>query len=188
MARIRLDRVTIVRSALVVLERQPFDQLTLAAVADQLGVGSPALYNHLESLDELRYAVAVHSAEALVAALRDAAIGRSGPVALEAMARAYRDFAVDHPAQFASTLRSPRVDDDLLAEALGSVIDLFERVIASGFGLRAEKATHAARATVSALHGFVGLEVIERVFERGPDADASFEHVVAGLLASMGSE
>ena len=185
MARIRLDRVTIVRSALVVIEKHSLEKLTLAAVAEHLGVGSPALYNHLENLEELQHEVAVHSADALASRLRDAALGQSGDDAIASLAQAYRAFAMDNGAQFASMLRPPKREGDDLAGALARVGEVFERVVAVGYELADETAVDLARSTWGAVHGFVVLEVIEGAFGPAPDNENSFDQLVGTLLAGI---
>ena len=115
MTRPRLDRRRIVRSALVVIDRDSLDALTVAAVASELGVGSPALYNHLESLEELRYEVAIHTTVELTNTLRDAVLGHSGEIAITTLAHTYRAFAHRHPGRYASTLLPPKRLNDQLA-------------------------------------------------------------------------
>jgi AcrR family transcriptional regulator len=184
MVRVRLDRVSIVHSALVVIDRGTLGSLTLAAVANELGVGSPALYNHLENLEELRYEIAIHTTHALTSGLRDAALGRSGGLAISALAHAYRRFAHEHPSRYASTLLPPKRPDDQLAQASAVLIDVFARVIAAGYDVEAERAVHCARTTRSAIHGFVSLEAVNG-FTDAADRDDSFEHLIATVTAGL---
>lgn len=183
-SRPRLDRVRIVRSALVVIDRDSLAALTVAAVANELGVGSPALYNHLESLDELRYEVAIHTTVELTNALRDAALGHAGDDAIATLAHNYRDFAHRHPARYASTLLPPKRPDDLLAQATSALIEVFARVIAAGYGLSGRKAVHCARTTRSAIHGFVSLEAVNG-FTDAADRDDSFGHLITTVIAGL---
>lgn len=184
MVRPRLDRIAVVQSALVVIDRGSLEALTVAAVAQELNVGSPALYNHVDNLDDLRHEVAVHATRDLTNALRDAVLGHAGDDAIATMAHTYRDFAVRHPARYASTLLPPKRSDDDLARATGELIDIFARVIAAGYGLRGEAALHGARTTRSAIHGFVSLEAID-AFTTAGDTDASFEHLISTVIAGL---
>ena len=181
MPRVRLSRITIVQSALGVIDRGSLDALTIAAVAGELGVGSPALYNHVANLEELRYEVAVHATVDLVNTLRDAVLGHAGDDAIRMLAHTYRRFAVEHPARYASTLLPPTRSDDQLTQATAAIIDLFARVIAAGYGLSDAEAVHAARTTRSAIHGFVSLEAID-AFSRPQDRDESFDRLIATVI------
>lgn len=184
MARQRINLDVITMTAVAVVDRRSLDGLTLAAVAGELGVRPSALYTHLDNLDALRYAVAVRSTDHLTGTIRDAALGRAGDDAITALARAYRDFAVEHPGQYASTLLPPLGPDDALARATADLLDVFARIISSGYGHTGIDALHAARTTRSAIHGFVALETWNGIHD--PDAhDASFEHLVRTVTTGL---
>lgn len=172
------------RSALVLIDRESLDALTVAAVANELGVGSPALYNYLESFDELRYEIAIHTTMDLAANLRDAVLGHAGDNAVVALAHAYRAFALRHPARYASTLLPPKRPDDQLAQANALLIDVFARVIGAGYGLSGQAAVHCARTIRSAIHGFVSLEAVDG-FTDPHDRDDSFDHLIATVTAGL---
>src|SRR6516165_7213766 len=53
----RLSREIIVNAALTFLDREGWDALTINALATQLGTKGPSLYNHVDSLEDLRRAV-----------------------------------------------------------------------------------------------------------------------------------
>lgn len=185
MARVRLDRITIVQSALLVIDRESLEALTLSAVASQLGVGSPALYNHVANLDDLRHQVAVHATNDLADTLRDDVLGHAGDDAVATLAHAYRAFAAAHPARYASTLMPPQRSDDELALATTRLIDVFAKVIGAGYGLDGDAALHCARTARSAIHGFVSLEAIDAF--TAADRDDSFAHLIATVIAGIGT-
>lgn len=185
MARQRINLDDITTTALALVDRRPPDQLTLAAVAAELGVRPSALYTYLDNLEALRFEVAVRATGHLTQTVRDAALGQAGDDAIASLAHAYRGFAVDHPGQYASTLLPPAEPDDELARANAGLLDVFARIIASGYGHAPEEAVHAARTTRSAIHGFVALETWNGVHD--PVAhDASFDHLVRTVTAGLG--
>lgn len=47
----------IVNAALTFLDREGWDALTINALANHLGTKGPSLYNHVDSLDDLRRTV-----------------------------------------------------------------------------------------------------------------------------------
>jgi TetR/AcrR family transcriptional regulator, tetracycline repressor protein len=94
---VRLDKPTIVRAALDLLDEAGFDGLTTRTLAQRLGVKGPSLYWHFKSKQELLD----HMAEALLAeamrASAAAAAGRPRPtwdVWLESGARVVRSAAL----------------------------------------------------------------------------------------------
>jgi len=53
----KLSREIIVNAALTFLDREGWDALTINALATQLGTKGPSLYNHVDSLEDLRRTV-----------------------------------------------------------------------------------------------------------------------------------
>ena len=53
----KLSRDAIVNAALTFLDRDGWDALTINALATQLGTKGPSLYNHVNSLEDLRRTV-----------------------------------------------------------------------------------------------------------------------------------
>ncbi len=155
MAKIRIEILT--ATAATIVDEAGFDALSVSAVAGELDVAPSALYTHCDGLSGLRSLVAVAASQNLVERIRTAAIGTAGDSAVVAMGLAYRQFALDHPGQFAALLRSPVADDPALRVANRAVVDVFTLVF-TAMGLSPRQSTLAARSTHSAIHGFLALE------------------------------
>ena len=181
----RLDRDLVVKSAIQLADQHGLDGLELQRVASDLGVGPSALYHHIDGLHDLSHEVAIQATANLAGCLREAAVARTGADALRAMAIAYRQFANQHPGQYAATLLPPTASDDRLIASHRQIIDLLVRVLAV-FGLTGTEAVHAARMIRSAVHGFVALEVID-AFVQPESHDVSFEVMVDRLIGSVTS-
>lgn len=176
MPRIRLDLPRVTASALAVVDEHGFDALSLSAVALHLGVGPSALYTHVAGLDGLRSAVAVESTRHLTADVRDAAIGTAGGDALQAVGRAYRTFAEDHPGRFASTLQA-NVEGPAIELARGELDSVFLLLYRSG-GVPDPAAGAAARYARSTIHGFLTLQ---HTGAGGDFADEDYDLVLENL-------
>ncbi len=179
--RVNLDEVTM--TALAIIDRQSLDALSLSAVAAELGLRPSALYTYFDNLDALRYAVAVRATMNLTDDLRNAAVGQAGNDAIVALAYCYRNFALQHPGQYAATLSPPERADDELTHASWGVTDVFARVIAN-YGHEGDQAIHAARAARSAIHGFVALEA-GRCLSTRTDSDDSFDHLINSVINGL---
>lgn len=164
-------------------DRGGIDTLTLGAVAVELGVRTPSLYNHVDGLPGLRRALLLLGLAELGEAIRDAAVGRSGDDAVIALAGAYRAFARRRPGLYAALQRAPEPGD---AEVEAAAARLLEPVFAAlrGYGLEGDQAVHAARALRSAMHGFVDLERVGG-FGIDLDLDESYRSTIAALAAGM---
>jgi AcrR family transcriptional regulator len=176
-----LDHDRVVDAAVAIADADGLEAVTLARVAAALGVRPPSLYKHVDGRDALLRAIAVRSVRELADALRAAAVGRSGPDALHAVAAAQRAFATEHPGRYAATVRAPAPGDEEHLAAAGETVDVV-RAALRGWDLPGDDAIHAVRAVRSAVHGFVAIEA-GGGFGMPVDRDASFERLV-GLLAS----
>lgn len=183
MARAGLTAEKVVAEAAAVADEVGLDRLTLAAVAERLGVRQPSLYKHVDGMDGLRRDLALLGLGQLAEAFAKAAVGRTGREALAEVAGAYRRFAEVRPGVYAATLRAPSPDDAELTRVAQEVLDVAFAVIRS-YGLEGPDAVHGIRIFRSALHGFVtqhaaggfGLpEAIDETFERIVDVlDVAF--------------
>ncbi|MEU8231841.1 TetR/AcrR family transcriptional regulator [Actinoplanes sp. NPDC048791] len=84
--------------------------ISLRAIARDLGMTAPALYRYFASLDALILAIVTDLFEDLRAAVADAALAHSDEeplVRVGHMARAFRRWSLDRPAEFALMFGSP---------------------------------------------------------------------------------
>ena len=177
----RITPATLTASAVALVDQDGLDALTLTAVADELAVGVSTLYTHVNGLDGLRYLVAVAATANLTADVLYSAVGTSGEDALTAMGIAYRQFALDHPGQFASTLLVPQSTDDELAIANRSLLDIFVMVYRA-MGLSENDSHLAARSTRSAIHGFLALE---HVTTTSTEHDTEYRYLLDALQRGL---
>lgn len=176
MRRAGLDPDAVVTAAAALADAGGLDALTLARLADRLGIRSPSLYAHVDGLADLRARLAERGAAELARSLQAAAAGRAGGDALAAVADAYRAYALAHPGcyaalQLASELRA--------GEAAREVVEVVLAVL-RGYSLEGDDAVHAVRTIRAALHGFVTLET-GAGFGMPLDLDESFARLVATL-------
>ncbi|HWF55477.1 MAG TPA: WHG domain-containing protein [Solirubrobacteraceae bacterium] len=155
MPRAGLDQARVVQAAAELADEQGLQALTVARLAERLGIRAPSLYAHVGGLDDLRRRIASAGAIRLAETLQEAAAGRSGQDALRAIADAYRAFAKAHPGSYAALQRA---DDRADASAAGARVVGVLLAVLRGYGREGDAALHAVRAIRSALHGFVLLE------------------------------
>jgi AcrR family transcriptional regulator len=171
-----LDRERLVGEAAAIADTEGLENVTLARLASRLNVKAPSLYNHVDGLDELRRALKLHALNEQANALREAAVGRSGPDALRALARALRAFAREHPGLHAATRVSTVGESEELAAASDAVLHVVFAVL-RGYGLEGNALVHATRSLRAAIGGFVELE-LDGGFGMPQDVEESFEWLV----------
>ena len=182
----RLDRAAILERAAGLADRDGLDTLTLTALAGELGIRPPSLYNHVASLEELRQALAVRALGELDAALGRAALGPAGTGAGVALGEAYRAYAHAHPGLYAAIMAVGSCATPELDAVRTALMDTVGAVL-RGFGLAGKKdVVHAMRAFYSLLHGFVSLEAAGG-FALPVVPAASFRWLLAHFSAGLGS-
>ncbi|OBK70555.1 TetR/AcrR family transcriptional regulator [Mycobacterium sp. 1274761.0] len=180
----KLSRDSIVNAALTFLDRDGWDALTINALATQLGTKGPSLYNHVDSLEDLRRTVRMRVVGDIIDMLNTVGQGRTRDDAVMAMASAYRSYAHHHPGRYSAFTRMPLGGDDPeFTEATRAAAAPVISVLAS-YGLDGEDAFHAALEFWSALHGFVLLEMTG-VMNGIVDTDTVFSDMVMRLAAGM---
>ena len=186
----KLSRDIIVNAALTFLDRDGWDGLTINALATQLGTKGPSLYNHVDSLEDLRRTVRMRVIDDILQMLSTVAAGRTRDDAVMAMASAYRSYAHHHPGRYSAFTRMPLGGDDpeFTTASHAAAAPVIE-VLAS-YGLDVEAAFFAALEFWAALHGFVLLEMTG-VMDSGVmsaakvDTDAVFSDMVLRLATGM---
>jgi AcrR family transcriptional regulator len=178
-----LDRARIIASAGDIADAEGLGAVTLARVAQELGVRSPSLYNHVAGRDGLLRALAARSTRELADALRRAATGRAGADAVAAVAAAQRRYALAHPGRYATTVAAPAAGDREHEEAADDAVDVIAAVLRGG-GLEGDELIHGVRALRSAVHGFAAIEAAGG-FGLPLDRDASFRRLVDALASGL---
>ena len=171
----------IVTAAAAIADRDGLAAATLSAVAADLGIKTPSLYNHVAGLAGLRRELALHASRLLTTLFREATDGREPRDAIRAAAVAYRSFAIEHPGLSESMLPAPKPgEDDELYEAMAAPV----RVLFAEFadlGFAEEEAVHVIRGLRAMLHGFVDLER-KAGFGMPVDLDESFDEAVSLMI------
>ena len=174
-----LDKAAVVKAAAKLVNAEGIEALTLNRLAARLAIQTPSLYNHIAGLPGLLQELALLNTRRLGECLANAAIGKSGPQAVQAMALAYRNYIKENSGLYLAGLRASRnrqpLDPELQA-AEQRVVDIVLAVLAS-FGLQGEDALHAVRGMRSLVHGFATLELAGG-FGLPLDCDESFRRLV----------
>lgn len=178
-----LSRGTVVDTAVDLLPEAGLDGLTMTGIANELGVTQPALYRHLDGVDDLWRELGLRGRALLAEELGDAVMGRSGRDAVRAVADAWRRVATSQPLLYAATDRVPCAGDAELEAAVARIVAILGRALRS-FDLDDAATDDAARTLRSALHGFVHLEIVDG-HPTAHDLDASFASMVDMLCVGF---
>ena len=183
----KLGREMIVNAALNFLDREGWDALTINALASQLGTKGPSLYNHVDSLEDLRRTVRMRVIDDILQMLSTVGAGRTRDDAVIAMASAYRSYAHHHPGRYSAFTRMPLGGDDPEFTSASHAAAAPVISVLASYGLDGEDAFHGALEFWAALHGFVLLEMTG-VMDSSVvkvDTDAVFTDMVRRLATGM---
>jgi AcrR family transcriptional regulator len=163
--------------------------VSLAKLAERLGVRPPALYKHVDGLADLQHRIAALAMDEFGDALRDALQGKAGVDALAAMFTTLRSYITEHPGRYSATVGAQfhGQDDPLLAAGV-RVINSIGAVLA-GYGIPPDEIDHAIRTLRCTIHGFALLQAASG-FQWSNDPEESFAWMIrfidAGLRAVGG--
>ncbi|MET7683818.1 WHG domain-containing protein [Streptomyces sp. NPDC005423] len=177
MPRVGLDAAAVVAAGAELADEIGFSELTMARLAERVGVKAPSLYKHVVSQDDLNRRIAALALAEVADTVGTAIQGRSGRDALGAAARALRQYVLDHPGRYAATAGlTPAGPDDPIAVAAVKGIAPFQAVL-TGYDIPPEEMTHALRSLRSVFHGFAALQATGG-FQWSVDVDDSFDWLI----------
>lgn len=148
-----LTKETVLNAAEELIEQHGAPYLTTGTLAKRLGIKPASLYNHIESTEQLRCALAERAVCTLAKALDNALIERTREDACFALAEAYRTFVHQSPGLYHLILTIPMTGNGALTEILPNVIDPVIRAL-DGFALTDGQKAHWQRILRSVMHGF----------------------------------
>ena len=186
MPRKNLDKQTVIQAAADLLKREGAPALSLARLAETLGIQTPSLYNHIGGLSDLQRELNLLSLRELTRRLSAAALGVAGPEAVRGMAQAYRAYIKENPGLYLMGVRSSALleaSDPELDQAQAELLRVTLAAMA-GFGLPQADALHMVRGLRAQVHGFALLEAAGG-FGLPIDCDESFRRMLDIYMEGM---
>ncbi len=183
MPRAGLTTERVIDEAAAIADRDGLAAVTLARLADDLGVRPPSLYKHVANLDAVHRALSVRGLSEANARTQRATIGKSRDEALFALAHAYWQFARDRPGLYAASLRAAGPGENDIAAAGQAMLATVTAVLA-GYGVKGDDALHATRALRAIIHGFVSLDAAGG-FRLKLDLNESFDRLLSAFARDL---
>ena len=183
MPRAALSPAAVVDAALALVDEVGLEALTLAQVAQRTGVAAPSLYKHIDGLAALRRALRLRVLHEVADRTRRQVVGRSGDVAVRALADAYREYMLRHPNRYPLVEEAVQPSDEVLHAASAELVDIIFTVL-SAYRLDADELVHATRGLRALVGGFVRLES-RGGFGMPQRVDESFAYLIDVYLAGL---
>ncbi|MDF3822058.1 TetR-like C-terminal domain-containing protein [Leptospira sp. 96542] len=177
---ISLTKESIVLAAWNMINRDGWENFGLGGLAANLGIRTPSLYNHIQSLEHLREELRCFGLQILFERLEENfQFGIAEKDKLQNFLFTYRNFAKAYPEFYHLTVLSTENSETL--KPLGDKI-LKLTLEAFGFFQLDEEMTHKIRLVRSMLHGFVDLERLGG-FGLPESVETSFQILVDSVIS-----
>jgi len=181
-----LGPAAVVAAGAALADQVGFADLTMAQLAERVGVRTPSLYKHIAGQDDLNRRIAALALTEAADAIGLSTQGYAGRDALAAAARSFRDFVLTHPGRYAATIGvAPTGPDDPIAVAGQRLLGSFTAVLRA-YPIGPADMGHALRTLRSAFHGFATLQSAHG-FQWSADVDDSFEWLITLLDRALRS-
>lgn len=183
MPRAGLNKEKLIEEAAKLANERGVGLLSLKMLADQIGVKSPSLYKHIQSLDELKQDLMFYGWSKLEKNIYEYVIGKSGDAAVKAMCKAYYDFAVANPGVFECMLFYNRYLTAKNREATQGIYKITSKIFAE-YNLEEKQMMHLVRTFRGFFQGYMQL-VIGNGFGSSLSLEESFEFSVEVLIKGI---
>ena len=177
-----LTRSDVLSAAEQVVEENGWDGLTMATLAQNLGIRAPSLYHHMANLDEIRALLQARTLSGLGAALAEAADGQRGRDGLVAVAHAHRAFALSIPHRYLGFGRSP-INQEVLDVAGVTAIEVVHGMLLS-VGVPDTMLEEVALMLFVSIHGAITVELTD-YFPEGTRYATLFDGVVDSSIRAI---
>jgi AcrR family transcriptional regulator len=173
----RLNSHDVVMRAAELADEVGFQKLTMALLAQRLGIRAPSLYKHVAGPADLRHRIAILAMNEMSDALREAMQDRSGLDALAALLATVQAYVTAHPGRYAATAGASFTgSDDPLIEASAGALGAVSTAL-RGYGIGDPGMVHAIRAIGCISHGFASLQAAGG-FQCRAEAHESFDWMI----------
>ncbi len=153
MSRNGLDTNRIISRAAQMANEMGLENITLKMLADDLGVKSPSLYNHIDGLDDLKMQLMVYGWKQMEQRIIQAVIGISGYDAIKAGCYAFYEYATENPGVFDAMLWYNKFQNAETMEATKGLFSVLFKITAS-LNISEENCNHIIRTLRGFLEGF----------------------------------
>ena len=181
MARAGLDKETVIRKAAELANEIGYDKITLKLLAEHLNVQPPSLYNHIKGIEELQKEIMLFGWRQMDKALTGAAVCVSGYGALEAVCRAFHQYATENPGVFNAMLWYNKFENEETQNATKEMFSVIYKAFTM-LNISKENSEHLIRTYRGFLEGFA-LLVNNRAFGNPVSIEESFEISLRVMIA-----
>ena len=183
MARVGLDTRQIIETAAQIANAEGIDNLSLKRLAAELGVRTPSLYNHIQSLDDLRRQLMLYGWHQMEEKLLYAVVGYIGHEAIRVMCNSFYTYATENSGVFNAMLWYNKFQDEETQQATNRLFTILFQIMRP-LKLSDDQINHLIRTFRAMLEGYA-LLVNNNAFGNPISIRESFDLSVEVLLRGV---
>ncbi len=168
----RVSREIVIQATSDIVNKDGLNKVSLKVIAEKLGIRTPSLYNHIESLDDLLLEVAHKGMREMNSQMIKAAIGNFGDTAIKCISIAYFNFIISNPGVYETIQWATWHGNNETLEIFDEYKSLLEKLI-----LSCNLNTKNTGEVLSVLHGYSTLQLGKSFLSK--------EEAIKGLVDSI---
>ena len=180
MARAGLDQNVIIEKAAALANDVGIENITLKMVADEFGIQTPSLYNHIKGLEDLKKQIMLLGWKQVEKEIILSVVGVSGYDALRRMCYAFYEYATKNPGIFNAMLWYNKYQNDEAQNATKQLFAVLFKIMGT-LNISDENINHFIRTFRGFLEGYA-LLVNNGAFGNPAPVRESFDLSVEVLL------
>ena len=154
----RVTKEAVIQVASDIADEKGLNNVSLKAVAENLHIRTPSLYNHVESLDSLLRTMAHKGMRVMNDRMSKAAIGKSGDSAIKSVCIEYLNFMIEHPGVYETIQWATWHGNEETAEIFKNYTTLLTTLIRS-CNLKSPQIDDILNLLAGVLHGYTTLQL-----------------------------
>ena len=180
----------IIETSAILSNKIGLENLSLKMIAEELGIKSPSLYNHVSSLDEIKERLMIYGWKQMEERIIDSAVGVAGYEALKNMCYAFFNYATNNKGVFTAMLWYNKFENDKNDKATTRLFNLIFKVMKT-LNISDNNIEHIIRTLRSFLEGFallVNNNSFGNPISIKESFDLSLEIIMTGIKSIEGVE
>ncbi|PBF72915.1 TetR/AcrR family transcriptional regulator [Clostridioides difficile] len=172
----RVSREIVIQATSDIVNKDGLNKVSLKVIAEKLGIRTPSLYNHIESLDDLLLEVAHKGMREMNSQMIKAAIGNFGDTAIKCISIAYFNFIISNPGVYETIQWATWHGNNETLEIFDEYKSLLEKLILS-CNLNTKNTGEVLNLIMSVLHGYSTLQLGKSLLSK--------EEAIKGIVDSI---
>lgn len=157
MPRNGITKELVIQTAVALIEQSGCSDFSMRILAEQLGIKTASLYNHVDSMSALFVEVCSYALHLQCRTEMQAIEGKTGDDAIFALAHAYRNFAKEHKELYRLIMNTAVSCGEELSDVSLCIVEPFLNVLSDSTLSETEK-LHWQRVLRGLVHGFISQE------------------------------